>query len=81
VAVTPDLAVDFMDMTNDRRLLSRRVDARPGYEPVVGAHAVVGDDGAEPRVARILAIDVAGIIELEVLPGPVESYSDVLTSA
>ena len=28
-----------------------------------------------------LAIDVAGIIELEVLPGPVESYSDVLTSA
>ncbi len=81
MADTPDLAVDFMDMTNDRRLLSRRVDARPGYEPVVGAHAVVGDEGAEPRVARILAIDINGIIELEVLPGPIESYRDVLTPA
>lgn len=81
MADTPDLAVDFMDMTNDRRLLSRRVDARPGYEPVVGAHAVVGDEGAEPRVARILAIDANGIIELEVLPGPIESYRNVLTPA
>ena len=81
MADTPDLAVDFMDMTDDRRLLSRRVDARLGYEPVVGAHAVVGDEGAEPRVARILAIDVNGIIELEVLPGPIELYRDVLTPA
>ncbi len=81
MAVTPDLAVDFMDMTNDRRLLSRLVDARPGYEAVVGSHVVVGDDGADPKVARILSIDAAGIIELEVLPGPVEAHRDLLAPA
>ena len=79
--VTPDLAVDFMDMTNDRRLLSRLVDARPGYEPVTGTYAVVCDDGAVPRVALILSIDDAGIIELEVLPGSVKSHRDLLTPA
>jgi hypothetical protein len=42
VAVTPDLAVDFRDMTNDRRLVTRVVDARPGYVPVEGAYAVGG---------------------------------------
>lgn len=81
MAVTPDLAVDFMDMTDDRRLLSRLVDARPGYEPVAGSHAVVGDDGADPKVARILSIDADGIVELEVLPGPVEAHSDLIARA
>lgn len=76
---TPDLAVDFMDMTDDRCLLSRLVDARPCYEPVVGSHAVVGDDGADPKVARILSIDPDGIIELEVLPGPVDAHRDLLS--
>ncbi len=81
MVVKPDLAVDFMDMTDDRRLLSRLVDARPGYNPVEGAYAVVGDEGAEPRVARILSIDDRGIIELEVLPGPVDAHRDLITSA
>lgn len=81
MAVTPDLAVDFMDMTNDRHLITRVVDARPGYEPVVGAYAVVGDDGADPKVARILSIDDDGIIELEVLPGSVEAHRDLLAPA
>jgi len=40
MAVTPDLAVDFMDMTNDRHLITRVVEARQGFEPVVGAYAV-----------------------------------------
>jgi hypothetical protein len=57
------------------------VDARPGYEPVVGAYAVVGDEGADPKVARILSIDERGIIELEVLPGSVEAHRDRLTPA
>jgi hypothetical protein len=81
VAVTPDLAVDFRDMTNDRRLVTRVVDARPGYVPVLGAYAVVGDDGAEPRVARILSIDADGIIDLDVLPGSVEAHRDLLAPA
>ena len=80
MAAKPDLLVDFMDMTDDRHLLTRLADARPGYEPVVGAYAVVGDAGADPRVARILSIDADGIIDLEVLPGPVESHRDLLSS-
>lgn len=78
MALTPDLLVDFMDMTDDRHLLSRLVDARSGYEPVVGSYAVVGDDGADPKVARVLSVDGDGIIDLEVLPGPVEAHRELL---
>lgn len=77
----PDLTVDFMDMTNDRHLLTRMRDARAGYEPVVGAYAVVGDEGADPKVARIVSIDADGIIELEVLRGSIESHRDLLAPA
>jgi hypothetical protein len=41
----------------------------------------VGDDGAEPRVARILSIDADGIIDLDVLPGSVEAHRDLLAPA
>lgn len=78
---TPDLIVDFMDMTDDGRLLTRTVDARAGYKPVVGAYVVVGDEGAEPRVAKIIAIDDRGIIDLVVLPGSVQSHRDLLAPA
>ena len=76
-----DIAVDFMDMTDDRRLWACAVDARPGFAAVVGRYAVVGDDDAELRVARILSVDADGNIELEVLAGAVESHQDLLTSA
>jgi hypothetical protein len=54
---TYDIAVDFIDMTDDRYLWVRATDARPGFEAVVGGHAVIGDEDADPRVARIVAID------------------------
>ena len=76
-----DVVVDFMDMTADRRLWVRPVDVRAGVEVVVGSHIVVGDDDADPRVARVTAIDPDGDVELEVLPGSVESHRDLLTSA
>lgn len=81
MAIRPDLAVDFMDMTDDRRLVTRVVDARPGFEPTVGAYAVVGDEGADPRVARIMSIDGDGIVDLEVLPGSVEANAARLAPA
>lgn len=73
-----DLAVDFMDMTDDRRLLTRLVDARPGFVPTVGGYALVGDEDADPAVARVVAIDGDGIVELEVLPGPVDVHRELL---
>ena len=81
MAFTPDLVVDFMDMTDDRRLITRVADARVGYQPIVGSYAVVGDADADPKVARILTIDERGIIDLEVLPGSVEAHRDLLAPA
>ena len=76
-----EIAVDFMDMTNDRHLWARAVDARPDLELSVGRHVVVGDEDADLKVARIIAVDAEGNLELEVLPGTVESHSDLLAPA
>lgn len=76
-----DIAVDFMDMNDARRLWARREDVRAGVAVSIGRHVVVGDDGAEPRVARVEAIDAEGNIELEVLAGSVEAHRDLLTTA
>jgi len=75
------IAVDFMDMTDDRRLWARAADVRPGVELVVGRHVVVGDEDAEPKVARIVAVDSDDNVELEILPGSVENHSDLLEPA
>ena len=72
---------DVMDMTDARRLWTRRCDPRPGFEAVVGGYAIVGDDEADPRVARIIDIDPDGNIELEVLDGTVEAHLDLVTPA
>ena len=76
-----DIAVDFMDMTDDRRLWARTADVRDGFEPAVGRHAIVGDDDADSRVARIEDITDDGLLRLEVLPGPIEAHRDVLARA
>lgn len=81
MAADYDLAVDFMDMTDDRRLWVRSSDARPGFVATPGRHVVVGDDDADSKVARIVAVDPDGNIELEVLQGSVESHHDLLTPA
>lgn len=79
--MTYDLAVDFMDMTADRRVWTRLVDARPGFAPVAGGYVTVGSEDADPAVARILSVDDEGRIELEVLRGPVEAHRALLASA
>ncbi len=76
-----EIAVDFMDMTNDRRLWVRAADARPGLGLSIGRHVVVGDEDADSKVARIVSIDADGNMELEVLPGSAESHSDLLAQA
>jgi hypothetical protein len=76
-----DIAVDFMDMTNDRRLWARPADVRPGVDAAIGRHYIVCDEGADPLVARIVSFDSRGNIELEVLRGTVESHAHQLTLA
>lgn len=72
------IAVDYMDMTNDRRLWACSADVRSGFVPVVGGHVVVGDEDADSKVARIVNVDGDGNVELEVLPSSVESHADLL---
>ena len=73
-----DLEVDFMDMTTGRRLWTRIEDGRPGFVPVAGRHVTVGCEDAEPAVAKVVSVNADGDIELEVLPGTVESHRDLL---
>ena len=73
-----DLAVDFMDMTKERRLWTRLQDARPGFVPIAGRYAIVGCEDAEPAVARILSVNAEGHIELEVLRGSVDAHRELL---
>ena len=81
MADTYDIAVDFMDMTDDRRLWARPADVRRDVDLGAGRHVVVGDDDADPKVARIVSIDSDGNVELEVLPGSVDSHLDLLAQA
>ena len=76
-----DLAVDFMDMTDDRHLWTRVEDVRPGVVLSVGRYVTVGCEDADSAVAKILTVDPNGNIELDVLPGGVEAHRELLTSA
>lgn len=67
-----EIAVDFMDLSDDRRLWATSSDVRDDLDLSIGRHVVVGDEDADPRIARIVAVDAAGNVQLEVLPGLVE---------
>jgi len=70
-----------MDMRADRRRWAHLDDARLGFVPIAGHHVVVGGEDAIPAVAPILSVDAEGHIELDVLPGSVESHRDLLARA
>jgi hypothetical protein len=81
MAVDIDIAVDFMDMTNDGRVWTRMKDVRPGFVPVAGQYAVVGDEDADPAVAQIVSVDIDRGIQLRVLEGTVDEHRHLLTTA
>lgn len=58
-----------MDMTDGHRLWARPADARAGIDLIAGRQVIVGDEDADPRVARIVAIDEDGNLDLEMLDG------------
>lgn len=76
-----DIVIDFMDMTDAGRLWATRRDVRTDIELTVGHHVIVGDDGADPRVARVEDVDEDGHVSLIVLPGSVESHRELLSRA
>ncbi|MGQ0624328.1 MAG: hypothetical protein ACT4PP_06690 [Sporichthyaceae bacterium] len=76
-----DIAVDFMDLAQDGRLWARQADVRPGFTPAPGRFAIVGDEDADPRIARIEAIEPDGNLALQVLPGAADLHQHLLTPA
>lgn len=76
-----DIWVDFMSMTDDRRLWSRLIDVRPDFVPIAGQYAIVGCEDAFPAVARIITVDIEQGIQMEVLDGTVEEHQHLLTTA
>ncbi len=76
-----DIWVDFMSMTDDRRVWTRMKDVRPGFVPIAGQYAVVGSEDAFPAVARIITVDIEQGIQLQVLKGDVDEHRHLLTSA
>ncbi len=81
MATDYDIAVDFMDMTNDDRLWTRMKDVRPGVVPIAGQYAIVGCEDADPAVAQIISVDIENGIMLQVLDGGVEEHRHLLTTA
>lgn len=81
MATDYDIAVDFMDMTNDARLWTRMKDVRPGFVPIAGQYAIVGCDDADPAVAQIISVDIENGIVLQVLDGGVDQHRHLLTTA
>lgn len=77
---TYDLAVDFMDMTKDRRVWTRLKDARSGFVPVAGRYVTVGSDDADAAVAKVLIVNADGHIQLQILPGTADSNRDLLST-
>jgi hypothetical protein len=75
-----DISIDLMDMRDDGAW-ARLGDARPGFVPIAGPHVVGGCRNADPAVDKILWVDHERHIELQVLPGDVESHRDLLTPA
>lgn len=63
------------------RLWVRSEDAVSDIDVAIGRHVVVGDEDADPRVARVVSIDSRGNIELEILRGSVESHAGLLAHA
>jgi hypothetical protein len=75
-----DIAVDFMDMTDDRRLWTRLADVREGLVPIAGSYAVVGDEDAEPAVAQLVSVSIEQGITLRVFDGSIDDHRHLLTS-
>lgn len=75
-----DIAIDFMDMTDDRRIWSRLAEVRGGFVPIAGRYAVVGDEDAVPAVAQIVSVSIEPGITRRVLDGSIEEHRHLLSS-
>lgn len=73
-----DLWVDYL-RTDGQGLTHTSVrNARPAMSLRVGDHVVVGNEDADPAVARVASVDDDGLVLVAVLPGSVEAHQALL---
>ena len=72
-----DLWVDFMRTDGDGLTHASVRNVSPGISLGVGSHVVVGNEDADPAVARVVSID-DGVVLVAVLPGPVAAHESLL---
>lgn len=74
-----DFWVDY-HRTDERGLTHTNLrNAKPGIVPEPGAHIVVGNEEAEPAVAKVAAVEPDGTVLVRVLPGPAEQHLHLVT--
>jgi hypothetical protein len=72
-----DLWVDYLRTDGDGLTHASLRNARPGVTLSPGQHIIVGNEDAEPAVARVVTID-EGVVLVAVLPGPVDDHRRLL---
>ena len=77
-AMTWDLWVDYLRTDGTGHTHTSMRNARPGVVFRVGDHVVVGNEDADPAVARVIAIDDDGVVLGGGAPGPVEDHRPLL---
>jgi hypothetical protein len=71
--MTWDLWVDYLRTDGDGLTHTSTRNVIAGVPLRVGEHVVVGNEDADPAVARVESIGDDGVVLVAVLPGPVES--------
>lgn len=74
-----DLWVDFHRVDADGVTHAHVDDRAPGVEVREGRYLIVGDEDADPAVARVLSVRPDGVVLLRVLPGHADSHRELLT--
>ena len=73
-----DLWVDYLRTDGDGLTHTSTRNASPGVVLRVGGHVVVGNEDAEPAVARVVSVGDDGVVIVAVLRGPVDAHRDLL---
>lgn len=78
--MTWDLWVDFLRTDGEGLTHGSLRNARAGLVIEPGEHIVVGNEDADPAVARVVSVGADGVVLVAVLPGPVGDHLDLLRS-
>lgn len=73
-----DLWIDYLRTDGDGLTHGSTRNASPGVTLHVGEHIVVGNEDADPAVARVESVGDDGVVLVAVVPGPVDAHRSLL---